>query len=68
MVTNIPRAAVSQISLFKRINNSDAENIVLLKQRYKLDALDISKEDLMPFPDTSATPNPYLPSPKSEKL
>ena len=27
-----------------------------------------TKEDFIPFPDTSATPNPYLPLPKSEKL
>ena len=30
------------------------------------DAFDINKDDLIPFPDTSATPNPYFPSPKSE--
>ena len=33
---------------------SAAENIVLLKHRYRLDALDIKRDDLIPFPDTSA--------------
>ena len=30
--------------------------------------IEINKDDLIPLPDTSATPNPYLPSPSSEKL
>ena len=68
IVTNIPLEIVSQISLFNCIKSSAAEKFVLLKQLYKLDALDISNEDLIPLPDTSATPNPYFPSPKSEKL
>ena len=68
MVTNIPLAAVSHISLFNKFKRSAAEKIVLLRHLYRLDALDISKEDLIPLPDTSATPQPYLPSPNSEKL
>ena len=39
---------------FNCINKSAAEKFVLLKHRYKLDALDINKDDLIPFPDTSA--------------
>ena len=68
MVTNIPREIVSQISLLSNEINSAGENIVLLKHVYKLEALDINIEDLIPLPDTSATPKPYLPSPKSIKL
>ena len=68
IVTNIPLDMVSQISLFNWNNKSDAEKFVLLKHLYKLDALDIKSEDFIPFPDTSATPNPYLPLPRSEKL
>ena len=28
----------------------------------------MSKEDFIPLPETSATPKPYLPLPRSEKL
>ena len=48
--------------------NFEGEKIVLLRHLYKLEALDINKDDLIPFPDTSATPKPYLPSLISEKL
>ena len=68
IVTNIPLEIVSQISLFNWMSNSAAEKFVLLRQLYKLDAFDISSEDLIPFPETSATPNPYFPFPRSEKL
>ncbi len=68
IVTNIPLEIVSHISLLSWINRSAGEKLVLLRQLYKLDALDINKEDFIPLPDTSATPNPYLPSPKSLKL
>ena len=39
-----------------------------MTELYKLEAFDINKEDFIPLPDTSATPNPYFPSPKSLKL
>ena len=42
--------------------------MVLLKHLYKLDALDINRYDLIPFPETSATPKPNYPFPNSEKL
>ena len=42
--------------------------MLLLKHLYKLEAFDIKREDLIPLPETSATPKPYLPSPRSLKL
>ena len=68
MVTNIPFEIVSHISLFNSFKSSFVENMVLLRQRYKLDAFDISIDDFIPLPDTSATANPYRPLPRSEKL
>ena len=67
-MTNIPREAVSHISSLRIFKSSAAEKIDLLKHLYKLEAFDINNDDLIPFPDTSATPNPNLPSPRSEKL
>ena len=41
IVTNIPLDIVSQISLFNCVNKSAGEKFVLLRQLYKLEALDI---------------------------
>ena len=49
-------------------NNSAAEKFVLLKHLYKLDAFDINNEDLIPLPDTSATPKPKTSLDNSAKL
>ena len=65
---NIEKVFPDQISLLSNSKSSDAENIVLLKHLYRLDALDISNDDLIPFPETSATPKPNFPFPNSEKL
>ena len=62
MVTNMPRAAVSQISRLTRARRRPGDNTALPRQRYRLAVLAISKAAFMPLPETSPRQKQTRPS------